>query len=590
MKNYIISNNNKLEIKNIEKITSDIHLYNHIKYKKRKKIEYLECKSRSKKDYSKDYDFIKRKSSKYSLELRNFLNKYHENKFSDVFWDKLLNEQLYRLTLWVYDFYTEFNFILKKDFCANISSNSKFKSPHFFSEILSNIEFDNTYRDEILKIFLQNLGRNKIHKSIKLKIKKNINDINTKKKNIKAFHLNNIFDFDLIFSYLENKIRKKFFNSGISTIAIIKSYFHTKYRLKIENKSNLRVITLNFHDYQKNDKIDKIGRDNLSNCIIEKDKFDFFFKKVLNKFFPKHLLEEFKINYINIINFYKFNKDLKYIINESFISDDWSNFNLAVGKEFFNVKHIYNEHNYLHYPLYANRINEFANNVDFYFSIGWKNKKFPQVLKGSNLSILRNNKNYKKKYKILFLPTVSFSRKPYFANYISKETGYEYYKTSINFLKKLNSDVKDNLSIKLHPRSFNYLGFEYYYKELKDFEIIKKEYPSIEIIKKSELIVVDHYSTLFVELMKLNVPFIIILGDNFIYQSNYKFNDFESLIKNQVIHLNTESASKFINKIYGKHLEWWASKKVKISVENFRKNNLGNEVEFINKILELSNK
>ena len=182
MKNYIISNNNKLEIKNIKKITSDIHLYNHIKYKKRKKIEYLESKSRSKKDYFNDYDFIKRKSSKYSLELRNFLNKYHENKFSDVFWDKLLNEQLYRLTLWVYDFYTEFNLILQKNFCANISSNSKFKSPHFFSEILSNIEFDNTYRDEILKIFLQNFGKNKIHKSIKLKIKKNINDIKTKKK------------------------------------------------------------------------------------------------------------------------------------------------------------------------------------------------------------------------------------------------------------------------------------------------------------------------------------------------------------------------------------------------------------------------
>ena len=590
MKNYIISNNKELEIKNIKKITSDIHLYNHIKYKKRKKIEYLECKSRSKKDYFNDYDFIKRKSSKYSLELRNFLNKYHKNNFSDVFWDKLLNEQLYRLTLWVYDFYTEFKLILKKDFCANISSNSKFKSPHFFSEIIYNFEFDNTHRDEILKIFLQNFGKNKIHKSIKLRIKKNVNDIKTKKQNIKTFYLDKLFNFDLIFLYLENKIRKKFFNSEKSTIAIIKSYFHTKYRLKIENKSNLRVITLNFHDYQKNDKIDKIGRENLSNCIIEKDKFDFFFKKVLNRFFPKHLLEEFKPNYLNILNFYKFNKNLKYIINESSISDDWSNLNLAVGKEFFNVKHIYNEHNYLHYPLYANRINELANNVDFYFSIGWKNKKFPQVLKGANLSILRNNKNYKKKYKILFLPTASFSRKPYFANYISKETGYEYYKTSLNFLKKLNGNVKDNLSIKLHPRSFNYLGFEYYYKELKDFEFIKKEYPTIEIIKKSELIVVDHYSTLFIELMKLNVPFIHILGDNFIYQSNYKINDFESLIKNQVIHLNAESASKFINKIYGRHLEWWTSKKVKLSVENFRKKNFGNEDKFINKILELSNK
>ena len=48
MKNYIISNNKKLEIKNIKKITSDIHLYNYLKLKK--KIEFLKQKPDQEKD------------------------------------------------------------------------------------------------------------------------------------------------------------------------------------------------------------------------------------------------------------------------------------------------------------------------------------------------------------------------------------------------------------------------------------------------------------------------------------------------------------------------------------------------------------
>ena len=50
MKNYIISNNKKLEIKNIKKITSDIDLYNYLKLNN-KKIEFFNKKTRSRKSH-----------------------------------------------------------------------------------------------------------------------------------------------------------------------------------------------------------------------------------------------------------------------------------------------------------------------------------------------------------------------------------------------------------------------------------------------------------------------------------------------------------------------------------------------------------
>ncbi len=397
-----------------------------------------------------------------------------------------------------------------------------------------------------------------------------------------------IENFDLIFPFIENKTRKFFFNVSNTRIAVIKSYFHKKFRLSIENKSKLKISTLNFPSHITKNIINYTGRENLSNCIKVNDKFDFFFKKIIYEFFPKVLLEDFEINYSKIVDFYSFHKNLKYIINESFLSDNWSNLNLALGKELFNVKHVYNEHNYLNYILFANRVNEFANNVDIYFSIGWKNNRFPLIKKGANLSILPSKNRSYKKYKILFLPSFSFSRKPYFANYISGYTGYEYYQSSFNFLENLNKIIKNDLTIKLHPNSFKYLGFKYYYNKIKKYNIINVRENSQKMMQDSELVVLDHYSTSFLEVIKLNIPFILIIDKKFIYLDKFQSSFLKGLIKNKVIHLNKESASKFLNKIYGKHLDWWNSKKIQNSISEFKKNNFGDESDFVKKLVSMS--
>ena len=586
MKNYIISNNKKLEIKNIKKITSDIHLYNYLKLKK-KKIEFLKQKTRSRKRYISDYKIVKNKSLRYSKELKVFLNHYHKKKFSDKFWDKVLNEQLYRITLLIYDFYNEFRSTLNKNYISNISKEN-FQPPNFFHEIFTDFEFGHIYRDQIFKIFIKNFNKNKINKLIKNTKSKFLNDKKIKKQHNRNYVTKLFKNFDLFFLFIENKIKKFFFNPNNTRIAIIKSYFHKKFRLSLENKSNLKISTLNFPSHIAQNTINYKARDSLSKCIKENDKFDLFFKKVISEFFPKILLEDFKINYNNMVDFYSYHANLKYIINESFLSDNWSNLNLAIGKELYNVKHIYNEHNYLNYILFANRVNEFADNVDIYFSIGWKNKKFPLIKKGANLSILPKKSRRYKTYKVLFLPSFSFSRKPYFANYISGDTGFKYYQSSLNFLTNLNKKIKNDLTIKLHPNSFKYLGFEYYYNKIKKYNIVDVRENSQKMMQESELIILDHYSTAFLEVIKLNTPFIIIIDQNFIYLDKLQNSILEELIKNNIIHLSEESASKFLNKIYGKHLDWWNSKKIRNSINKFKKNNFGDELDFMNKLVNMS--
>ena len=71
-------------------------------------------------------------------------------------------------------------------------------------------------------------------------------------------------------------------------MGIIKSYFHIKYRLILENNSNLKIRTMNFPKIYIKDKIDYSVRENLSSSIVKNDKFDSFFKESI-KFFSLNI-------------------------------------------------------------------------------------------------------------------------------------------------------------------------------------------------------------------------------------------------------------------------------------------------------------
>ena len=429
-------------------------------------------------------------------------------------------------------------------------------------------------------------------KKINKTIKKKHNESFSKKKEILTkrkilYYFDYIKNFNILKLLIKHSLKKIFIKSPIK-MGLIKSYFNIEYRLILENNSQLKIRTLNFPKINFDAQPDYALRKDLSSCIESKDKFDLFFKKSIKFFFPKILLENFKDTKTNTIKFYKFNNKLKYIMNESFISDDYSAFNLAIGKEFFNVKHICNEHNYLNYFLFGNRIKEFSTLVDSYYSIGWKNNHFPLVKKGANLSILRINKEFKKTINILFLSSISYSRKPTFVNFISKEGGMHYYNQSDVFLKNLDKSIQKEIVIKIHPDSSKTLGFNYFYKKIKKFNIINSNSSSQEIMLQSKIIILDHYSTSFIEVLKLKIPFILILDKKYTYKNNLKNYCLDNLIKNKVIHDCPLKASKFLNKNYNNYLKWWNSKKVSNAIKNFTDKNIGDEVKFINKLVKLA--
>jgi len=105
---------------------------------------------------------------------------------------------------------------------------------------------------------------------------------------------------------------------------------------------------------------------------------------------------------------------------------------------------------------------------------------------------------------------------------------------------------------------------------------------------QSKIIILDHYSTSFIEVLKYNIPFILILDKKFIHRSLLKSVSFENLIKNNIVHDCPLKASKFLNKLYDNYLKWWNYEKVLAAVKNFTKENIGDEIQFINKLVKLA--
>ena len=105
---------------------------------------------------------------------------------------------------------------------------------------------------------------------------------------------------------------------------------------------------------------------------------------------------------------------------------------------------------------------------------------------------------------------------------------------------------------------------------------------------ESEFVILDHYSTTFLEVIKLGIPFILILDKKYIYLTKLKNPFFKELVRNKIVHLSEKSASKFLNKIYGKHIDWWNSIKIKNSISKFKKNNFGDEKDFIKILTDMT--
>jgi len=525
---------------------------------------------------SKTENYINNVHKKIKKKFIEFFVDNHKIKINHKFKEKLLGESFYKFILICYSFYISDEILISQ----KISDNKKFyikNFNHFKNQILSN----DSFKLKIYKIYLKlGLRKKKIFK-IKKNKDKNDNFYDLLFKRIDQ--LKNIFL--LIGYYLKNKN-----NNQSPKILIIESYFSLKNRLKLFLKSNTKIITAKFPNQisTKNKKFPKFR------TIKTKDKFEAFIYSILEHYMPTLYSKDYKINIKNIKIFLNNFPEVKYIINESFLDNDYVNLILLLAKEENKIKHIYIEHNYISHPYIGNRIDYLTHTVDKFYSLGWKDKFNKKIIKGASLYPFEQNRIFKiKKYKILYVSHTSQDLFFSFRNVICERNGKIYYDKMKNFFSKIPKKFLKEIHHKPYPSNKVHgvsISLEEHCKEyFKYFNSLPNNIPAIKILPKAKICLIDHISTTFISALINNVPTIAIWHKEFHFLNKTNENFFKILIKENIVFSDLEDAKNFLLSVKDDPGNWWFKKSVQKAKNDFLDKNIGSCDQMLREIVNIAN-
>ena len=110
-----------------------------------------------------------------------------------------------------------------------------------------------------------------------------------------------------------------------------------------------------------------------------------------------------------------------------------------------------------------------------------------------------------------------------------------------------------------------------------------------ESVNSSRIVIIDHLTTSFAELLVANVPFIILLNKNIKIKDNY-LSVFNLLNKVGVVHYTVKSAIEHINKQYDNIYDWWKSNDVQNSIKITKVMFLGSRTDSLRTVISLINR
>ena len=515
----------------------------------------------------KDYLFIQQLLSEYCEKLTPYLNKYNNENFTSKFWKVLILP-------WLSWYFTS---ELYKWRIVNKALQEKKKiSFYFFSEI------------------------------------KNVHPA------IDTYSYNNLLEGNDEFNYLQFKKILKYLKNKGHEITFIEKLFNNK-KEKILKK-NILYIKIKSKIFDYFDKVILFFVKN-NNIYIESDVFrkkDFlkinfllrqfptYFKKLFNYRIDNDIFENIKVN-INKRASIKFDSKIQIKENTDFIEyincsvrDDipicflegFSNLKKSIRKINFEPKIILTAYQYFYSEKFklwlAMRIlkndsklitvrhgggqhEKLSPSFDFDHRIAHKIgtwitpriEKEIQLPANKFISFETKRKNYKN------LSYVGSPAKSYRSHFNSKQRTLQ---SDLENLESLNANLDKSIwrNLIYLPSKIHISSQVSKIRNIVTTQYIDKPASLMEHLYTSKIVICSYPETSFLESL-LTGPTILLYKLN--YDSiNQKFKKaFEDLEKNKVIFSSTEEASLHINQIWDNADEWWYSKNVKGSINDFIK-------------------
>ena len=345
-------------------------------------------------------------------------------------------------------------------------------------------------------------------------------------------------------------------------IALLGTYFSKGNTARLKNLTGSRIsdITLPKVTFSKKINLDirkRICKGENSN------NFDLFFFESIKHCLPTAYLENFKPS------FEAYSKDIlrrnfKYIASENWISDVQNSIYISIaqhyGKKFIAIEHaagnVFLENGMHFVDLFL---------ADKFITTGWGSES-PNVVKGGFM--LRDISLHQKdpdKLNILF---VTFTRFIYWEEFNEENATNSWFLDRIERISKFADLIPNNLknNFLVRPR----IGDGFW--DVKNLLSLVDRNISIDYgdysksIKSARIVVIDHMSSGFAELLRNRVPFILLYEVNNIPLSADLRLLFDELLASKVVHTTPESAVEHLVACYSELERWWESESVQTAV------------------------
>ena len=528
------------------------------------------------KDYKKTNFYTKllfKKVNKYRKEIGSQLNSIHKTNHSKEYWAIVLDSFLYFLTNSIVVEYNLINKYVKKSFF--IENNKPFNGYYTDTD-----DFQSKLNTDNRQLILRSI----IFDELKLTL--------SKKNNIKP--LDTRINYHPKISFFKNLIKNiiiffiRTYIKGIKPILLVDSYFGIKnsFLLFIKSYGKILILSSNliFYEKKKNVNANIFLRKSLK--IKQSDKIDKIFNSVIGSFLPASFLELYKTYNCNL----KLAQKIKLLGTGIALNYDDRFKYLAANAKKNKGKLIHFQHGGIIGET-KNQIEELIikNIVDKEFF--WKKKNKMSV--DNYLSRFKKidfNKNLKNNSQILLVLTRCLIRHNY--SKLTLVRNHPFLRDSLKFHDHLNDDIKLKTKIKIFP---------YLETERKLMEKILVNRPGVKLLKEkttkimkhyasSRIIIIEEISTSFYELLKLEIPFIVMTNEFEVYNKKFT-NDLLKLSNVNILFRDPLKAAKFVNSNYYQVNIWW-NKVLKSRIyRNFKKRYIPeklNYAEFKKNLYELN--
>jgi putative transferase (TIGR04331 family) len=553
----------------------------------------------SREDLIRGHNFVYEKYLKYVPLLTDKLNKIHNVNYSSFFWQKSLSLSLVRHITFLYDMFMQCESLDTEIHDCSILSEKSYYIPKDFNDHRDFIQTTGYGQEQIFSIYIHLFYPSKF-------------DVVTDKftwPNVFKSRENrwgkNLFDKILRITPLKlfGKAVEKVFKVKDPQVVIVESFFSTKnlIRLILKSRGRVRPVTLN-SDFKISNSIDLSSRKQISSITGDVDNFDRFFFASLEYCFPRIFIEDFKIIFHHYSNYFSKFQNIKYVVNETWIGNNYSSIAIAILQN-RGIKHINNEHNYISHHFLGNNNKYLFPLVDKFVTLGWFDENIPNLVKGSSLYSWYDGKRYIKEHLITYITGIPPIKTPEISaaygdfGSFNAEKHLEFVTAFFNNLKitTLNNLVYRGYPIDAYaathvePQMVRYdqdFELKEYLKHVKNIDYTAQS--AKLLMKKSRLVIVDYLSTSYLEAILVNVPTVFFWNMETYYLEEKYANIYEPLISAGICQTNPVDAAEFIESIKHNPEEWWEKESVQRARNLFLSQNFGSETILENYILLLS--